>query len=695
MAHRRDTFIETPGGARRPLPAGASARLVALVSGALSDAHVRAYLDELGVSVTSQGARVRVSAGALQRALIQAAETLPGAPAELRRRFTSRDLAPDALRALAAALARGLKTGGDVLVISPVISPAPTPPPPNRASEERTTDAPERAALRAVPRPHDPVDALLAMEDIQPEDAHRLLAAIEEMLDVAPLRPATLERTVIPLLDYAETRELAARLLGRAGIQAAVPALRLHLSHDQPPATRLALLSALMRLGHATDAMRTLRSIVLHGSPSVRAAAVATACEAATATDVSALASLAPLVADAPAVSATLAARRFALGELSAFGTLRDLLESVNPATEAGEAEGILRAVARLNSSRLVPTLRRYAEREQRSWLRRRASALAETLARGGDGGASPEELLERAELAAFSEAPDPALAAVDELEMLGAATSRAVYLKATSLKDKGLTREALEASEQALRLSPPCWRAHRLRGSLLYDLDRHDEALESYDRALAAHPTDPYTWYYKGYVLYRLRRDDEALPCLDRALSLKPDSVYIHNQRAFCLERLERFEEAAQAYRRSLKLRPADLAVRDYLGQALHAQGLLAEALETFEAVLDAEPQRTDVLYHRADVLYDLKRWEAAAEAFDAYLRLRPQSYNAWFNRGLCHRFLDDYQAAVSCFVRAVALRPESAAAHRYLADSKARAESGPSAGPGAEPPAPPYETR
>lgn len=645
---------------------------MALVSEVQTDGQVRAYLGELGVAVAAQRGGVRVSAGALQRALLQAAEGLPEAPAELRQRFASRDLAPDALRALARALTPALTTGGDVLVIPPASTPAPAPPSgaPGGSDEARSA-----RRLRAVPQPRDPVEALLAMDEVQPEDAHRLLAAIEEMLDVAPLRPAVLERTVIPLLDHAETRELAARLLGRAGIQAAVPALRLHLSRAQEPGTRLALLSALMRLGHADEAMRTLRSIVLHGPPSIRAAAVATACEAATSRDVSALASLAPLVADAPAVAATLAARRFALGDLAAFGTLRDLVEGVGPPTEAAEAEGILRAVARLNSRRFVPTLRRYAERERRPWLRRRATALAATLERSGDGALSPEELVERAEVAAFREDPDPALAAVDELEALGVATSRAIYLKATSLKDKGLTDEALEATERALQLTPPCWRAHRLRGSLLYDVGRHEEALDSYDRALAAQPTDPYTWYYKGYVLYRLRRDEEALPCLDRALSLRPDSVYIHNQRAFCLERLERFEEAAQAYRRSLKLRPGDLTIRDYLGQALHAQGRLLEALEAFETVLDAEPQRADVLYHRADVLYDLERWEAAAAAFDAYLQLRPQSYNAWFNRGLCHRFLGEYEPAVSCFVRAVALRPESAAAHRYLADSKAHA--------------------
>lgn len=637
-----DIYVESRDGTRSSL---GEARGLGRI---LTDDTLRGYLIRHGLAVVAGSGELRIPVAKLTAALRKAADGLNSAPSEVRR-HPALDMGGDLLKELAGAVASDAEA--DVVV------------PLGR-----------RDHLRPLPDPPAPSEVLLAMEDVAPDGASKLLATLDAMLENgdSSLPADALRRNLIPLLTVEETCGLAARILGKAGIEAAVPAMRAALARTSSLDNRLELLAALMRLGHRALGLRTLRSILLHGSTEARTRAVDTLCEAATGPDCPAIFDMLPLVP--PDERLRLATLLYQLGDARAYSVLAQALGSLDAYAHPELVERVLRAIDRIASRRFIPLLDAYREREDRTWFGARARDIARRLRANGLDELPPQDLLERAEEAYFSNNADQALERLREFIILEPDNPRALYLYANCLKEAGHLEEGLEYCEKALMADASHWRAHRLRGSLLWDLGRHERALEAYDRALALNPVDPYTWYYKGYVLYRLHRDAEALPCLDRALTLKEDSPYIYNQKAFCLERLGRHEEAVRCYRRSLQLKPGDIVIRDYLGQALQACGRLQDALECYEQVLRAVPDREETLYHRADVLYDMEEWSLSAEAFSVYLKRRSDSFNAWFNRGLCLRFLERFDEAIKCFKQALRLRPDSVNAKRQLAYCKER---------------------
>jgi tetratricopeptide (TPR) repeat protein len=508
-------------------------------------------------------------------------------------------------------------------------------------------------------------DLVRGLDGATEAEAAQLLAGLTEAVARRGLSAVDLQESVVPWLERGEAGPAAAALLGRAGLASAVEPLRVALARTACSAMRVEVLVALASLGRRSFVLRTVRSMLAHAKPPVRACAFEVLERVARNEDAETCAAM--LHVARAEDRARLAALVYRLGDPRGFAPLARALRDLRPSTPPDRVERVLRAVAYAGTRRFLPAVEELAGRTEHPWVRVRANAVAAKLATSGYAEPSLAVLLETGEAAWHEGDLDGAARQLREILRLdpdGPEARRACYVLANALKESDRHAEALETIDLGVELDPSSWRNHRLRGSLLWDVGRHEQALASYDRALALRPTDPYTWYYKAYVLYRLRRDEEALPCLDRALTLRRDAPYLYNQKAFCLERLDRFADAVACYRRSLALKPDDPVIWDYLGQSLQSLGQLEEALDAFDRALSLAPHREDLLYHRADTLYDMQRWAESEVAFALALERAPDNFNAWFNRGLCLRFLERFEDATWCFEEALTLRPESARA-------------------------------
>ncbi|MEZ4265366.1 MAG: tetratricopeptide repeat protein [Myxococcota bacterium] len=608
----------------------------------LADPHSRSFLAGEGLDCERDDDRLRAGIGDLRRVVSRVVAHLDCVPPELR---DAPAFAGSGPRVLLAQLTTLASVAGDGHVVVTVPG--------------------GETVLRLVERGPDPRAVLASMDEVPLARAAELLRALDGMADEIALSPELLERALVPLLSNELTCGPAARLLGRMQVAAAAPELERSLARSHSIDNRIELLGALFRLGHRALALRTLRTIIVHGTEVARERAVATLSELAGTDELGAVHETMRLAHDAERFG--LAALLYRLGDLRAFSVLTRGISRLDETSASRTCLAALSAAAATGSQRFLPAVEAYAARETRPWERARARAVVTWLRRRGLREASPAVLVELAEASWFSGGRDEAMEHLAELLALEPGHAQGLYLRASCLKDEGRAREALESASLAIASEPANWRLHRLRGSLLWDQGDHDGAIEAYERALSLNPTDAYTWYYKGYVLYRLQRYDEALPCIDRALSLKSDSPYIWNQKAFCLERLERYDDAVACYRRGLRLQPGDVFAREYMGQALQAAGRLDEALTCFEAVLSTHPDREESLYRRADVLFDLAQWESSAAAFERFLAVRADNYNAWFNRGLCLRFLDRFEEASECFRQALIIRPTNTNAQRH----------------------------
>jgi tetratricopeptide (TPR) repeat protein len=227
-----------------------------------------------------------------------------------------------------------------------------------------------------------------------------------------------------------------------------------------------------------------------------------------------------------------------------------------------------------------------------------------------------------------------------------------------------GRPREALEAFDAALRLSPEDAIAWAHHGTALGALGRATEALASFDRAVGLDPNDAGVWTNRGVALAALGRATEAVASQDRALALAPDHVEAIGARAAALAALGRTEEALVGYDRLIALRPGQAEAHDDRGVILARLGRLDEALAAHDRAIALKPAAAEPHNRRGLVLARMGRPDLAVEAYDRALAMAPDHALAWSNRGKALADQMRLDAALESLERALSLRPDLAEA-------------------------------
>lgn len=167
------------------------------------------------------------------------------------------------------------------------------------------------------------------------------------------------------------------------------------------------------------------------------------------------------------------------------------------------------------------------------------------------------------------------------------------------------LRREALAASEEALRLDPALAEAHVSRANLLMLEGRSAEADEEFRRATALNPGLAAAWRYHGRFLITQGRFEEAATALEEATRHDPEDYtavillpQVYRSLGDLAQEASSLERALEVTERWLRLNPDDVRAHHVLGgfhlrRAERARGeaLLARALEL-------KPENPGVLY-------------------------------------------------------------------------------------------------
>ena len=523
-----------------------------------------------------------------------------------------------------------------------------------------------RLTLVALPENLSVEEYEIALAEGGPERVAEALATLATWSREEVEDPGRIAALLVPHLRSPRTRAAAARVVGALNLTEQAPLLERLLRQANTLPNRLAIIGGLLDVERDETAIRTLRSMLIYGPRENHSRIVDLLVRHGQSRHLQELRALQRLLD--PVERVVLSSLMYRLGELAAYALVARAVAALSSGTPEAVTVRLLDALRLVDSSRFTPLIEEYADRETRVWFKARATSIASEMSRTGRQEPTCAELLNQTEHAIWTGESETGMRLAEQLLVLDPQHARALYLKASLLKDEDRLEEALLCATSAVAADPMDWQVHRLRGSLQWDLGRSEAALEAYDEALELNPTDPYTWYYKGYILYRMREPAHALPCLDRSLSLEPDAPAVLNHKAFCLEQLGRAVEATACYRRSLRARPADLATRDHLAASLHSTGKLQEALATTELTLKLVPGRIRTLEIRAETLRAMKRWRRAEKAYAELLREAPDRFNAWVSRGTIHHRLGNHDRAVECLRQAVRLRPESIPARNLL---------------------------
>jgi protein O-mannosyl-transferase len=165
----------------------------------------------------------------------------------------------------------------------------------------------------------------------------------------------------------------------------------------------------------------------------------------------------------------------------------------------------------------------------------------------------------------------------------------------------RGRTDEAIQHSEEAIRLKPNFALGHFNLAFALAARGQVDEAIQQYDQALRLKPDFVQAHDELANALASRGRVDEAIQHYDQALRLKPDFAEAHNNLALALAGRGRIDEAIQHDEEALRLKPDFAQAHNNLGNLLDDRGRTDEAIEHYKEALRLKPDFEEALKNLA----------------------------------------------------------------------------------------------
>jgi Flp pilus assembly protein TadD/mono/diheme cytochrome c family protein len=141
------------------------------------------------------------------------------------------------------------------------------------------------------------------------------------------------------------------------------------------------------------------------------------------------------------------------------------------------------------------------------------------------------------------------------------------------------------------VKKNPADFEAHYNFAAILQARGVSAEAIQHFEFAVRLRPQDATANNALGAALLAAGRIGEAIPHLTAALKAQPDNFDAHYNLANALASEDKFSEAIEHYRAAIRLHPDDANAEANLGSALAETGKLYEAKQHFERALRIDP--------------------------------------------------------------------------------------------------------
>ena len=254
-------------------------------------------------------------------------------------------------------------------------------------------------------------------------------------------------------------------------------------------------------------------------------------------------------------------------------------------------------------------------------------------------------------------------------LEMMNQYPNSAFLWKALSVSLWRQGKDALQALEKTVQLSPEDAEAHSNLGNALRARRLFDEAAASHRRALALQPSYAEAHNNLGTALRDLGQRDQAVESFHRALALKPRFAVAHCNLGEAFRSLGQFDEALTCYFRALEIQPDFIEAHSRVGDVSLDIGRLHDSLASYRRVIAFKPDLATAHYGEGNALLGLGQYGEAVSSYRRALALKPAFADAHNNLGVALRQLGrPTEAATSCRT-ALQIDPNLVAAIVFLA--------------------------
>jgi Flp pilus assembly protein TadD len=155
---------------------------------------------------------------------------------------------------------------------------------------------------------------------------------------------------------------------------------------------------------------------------------------------------------------------------------------------------------------------------------------------------------------------------------------------------------------------NPTDFEAHYNFAAILQARGVSAEAIQQFEFAVRLRPQDATANNALGAALLAAGRIDDAISYLTAALKTQPDNFDAHYNLANALASEDKFLEAIEHYRAAIRLHPDDANAEANLGSALAETGKLSEAKQHYERALRIDPNHKLARENLEQITRDLK---------------------------------------------------------------------------------------
>lgn len=225
---------------------------------------------------------------------------------------------------------------------------------------------------------------------------------------------------------------------------------------------------------------------------------------------------------------------------------------------------------------------------------------------------------------------------------------------RAKSLKDQGLTEQALAEFERAIENNPRLTVAYLGAGDIYRERGDYNSAETRYAKAAEIEPSNFDAQYLHGLTLQLLERISEAIRAYLRALSIRPDDFNANLNLATAYLQVNEPTQALPYAQRAVRVDSQSAAARTNLGAVYSALSRHDEAIVEYQQAAELTELSAPLLLNLADSLQKVGRYGEAVNTLRQLIRTEP-SANAYERLGAALFRSKDYDEALANFRKAV----------------------------------------
>lgn len=241
------------------------------------------------------------------------------------------------------------------------------------------------------------------------------------------------------------------------------------------------------------------------------------------------------------------------------------------------------------------------------------------------------EVLLHRGIVCLNLEKYDAALSDLNSALRINKYDSEVLHNLADVYRCKGNYTEAVELSNEAIRINPSKWIYYSVRGLSHFRLNNFEEAAADHEVVVKHEYSFSNAWYRKGYCHLHLGEYEEALKAFKEALDWHTSYEDIHLRLSLVYFKLEDFKNALNQVKLHCEANPKDPFGIILTGDIYRAMGNTEAALNSYLSVNTMYPDRYRILRILAYFYLDKGDLKKASEYFDKMLKLNKKDESAY----------------------------------------------------------------